>query len=495
MTMTTLRPKNSGNGERILVVDDSRETVRHLAETLLPTFGFRSTYALDGRTALEKIRTENPDLVMLDLNLPNMTGIDVLQALALEPNCPPVVLMTGGGSEQSAVEAFRLGVKDYLVKPFTMDEVLDTIQRTLKGASASAEVEPETDQLTVAYSEIRRQKEQFDTLLSISKSLTSLTDIHIIIDQALRIALEQCDAEQSILWLLDGDREQMRTYQFKLDKSGVYTHNEPIEDRFMQRVMDTGVLLRESSFSDGLDVGLDKPARSILYTPIKIHNETVGVLGVSHVFAPHSFSEMDELFLDAIGSYASIAVANAFAVQKSRSSSATRIRDMFNIINIVNDLASEPADKAIRDSLFLMYNKWHIEACSIWVVNEATQGIRFLTNMGIGSDEMIDVELPLGEGFVGYVAETGKWIYSNAVTHHPRHHSGVDEKTGFETRAILCVPLVYRGRVLGALQLLNPLEGGFSERDVDQAMAIASVLSISVYLRSIEESEMLVASG
>ncbi|HFC13011.1 MAG TPA: response regulator [Anaerolineae bacterium] len=490
MTKTTPNHRNGGNGERILVVDDSRETVRHLAETLLPMFGFRSTYALDGRTALEKIRTEKPDLVMLDLNLPNMTGIDVLQTLVLEPNCPPVVLMTGGGSEQRAVEAFRLGVKDYLVKPFTMDEVLETIKRTLKANKVSqansAETTPDTDQLNVAHNEIRRQKEQFDTLLAISKSLTSLNDVNIIIDQALRIALEQCGAEQSILWLPDEDRTQMRTYQFKLDKNGVYTHNTPIQDRYMQRVLDSGTLLRETSFSDGLNVGLDRQARSILYVPIKIHNETVGVLGVSHVYAPHSFSEMDELFLEAIGSYASIAVANAFAVQKSRNSSANRMRDMTNIINIVNGLTAESADKAIRDALFLIYNKWHIEACSVWCVNQATQGIRFLTNMGVGADELIDVELPLGEGFVGYVAETGKWIYSNAVLHHPRHHSGVDEKTGFETRSILCVPLTYQGEVLGALQLLNPLDGGFSERDVDQAMNVGSVLSLALYLRRTE---------
>ena len=485
MSISLSKLKNSGNGERILVVDDSRETVRHLAETLLPTFGFRSTYALDGRTALEKIRTERPDLVMLDLNLPNMTGIDVLQALALEPNRPPVVLMTGGGSEQSAVEAFRLGVKDYLVKPFTMDEVLETIHRTL-AAPVSAEDEPESDQLSVAYNEIRRQKEQFATLLSISKSLTSLSDVNIIIDQALRIVLEQCEAEQSIFWLLDEERSDLHTYQFKLDKNGVYTHSTPVEDRYMRRVMETGALLRESSFSEGLDVGLDKPARSILYTPIKIHNETVGVLGVSHIYAPHAFSEMDELFIEAIGSYTSIAVANAFVVQKSRTSSATRMRDMDNVISIINSLSVESADKAIRDALFLVYNKWHIEACSVWVVSEATKTIKFLTNMGIGADELIDIELPLGEGFVGYVAETGKWMYTNAVSHHPRHHHGVDEKTGFETRSILCVPLTYQGRVLGALQLLNPTEGGFSERDVDQANTISSILSLALHLKQSE---------
>ncbi len=481
--------QNRGNGESILVVDDSRETVRHLAETLLPTFGFRASYALDGRTALEKIRSESPDLVMLDLNLPNMTGIDVLQALALESHRPPVVLMTGGGSEQSAVEAFRLGVKDYLVKPFTMDEVLATITRSLQLPNAVES--PETDQLTIAYGQIRRQNEQFDKLLAISKSLTSLTDISTIIDRALRIALEQTDAEQSMLWLLNSDRSQMSSYQYKLDKQGIYTHSEPIEDEFMRKVMESGALLRESNFSDGLDVGLEKAARSILYVPIKIHNEAVGVLGVSHVYAPHTFSEMDELFLGAIGSYTSIAVTNSFATQKSRTNVSNQMRDMVNVISVVNGLTADSADKGIRDTLFLIYNKWNIEACSVWLKNEATNTVKFLTNMGIGSAEMVDVELPVGEGFVGYVVETGKWIYSNAVSHHPRHHGGIDEKTGFETRSILCVPLSFQGRVMGALQLLNPVDGGFSERDIDQVEAITSVLSLGLFLKEIE-SEVLV---
>ena len=475
--------EKNGNGERILVVDDSRETVRHLAETLLPTFGFKSSYALDGRAALEKIRTESPDLVMLDLNLPHMTGIDVLQALALEANRPPVVLMTGGGSEQSAVEAFRLGVKDYLVKPFTMDEVLETIQRTLDRHRDGEIIElDEEDQLDIAQNEIRRQKTHFTQLLAVSRSLTSLSDFNTIIDQTLRIALEQTEAEQSTLWLMNNERTQMMTYQFRLDKGGVYTHSDPLHNIFAERVMQSGKLLRDTEFSNGLEVGQDRRARSILYVPVMLHNETVGVLGVSHIFAPHAFSELDELFLDAISSYASIAISNATKVQKSRSTNATRIRDLVNLVSISNSLASEPAEKTIRDALFYAYNRWQIEACSVWLVNDDRQSVKFFTNMGIGSDTLPDTELPMGAGFVGYVAETGKWIYSNAVGHHPRHHAGVDKKTGFHTRSILCIPLIYQGQVLGALQLLNRVDGDFTEKDVDQAMSIASVIALAIRL-------------
>ncbi len=480
LDMQPLNHKLSGHGEKILVVDDSRETVRHLAETLLPTFGFNSIYALDGRTALERIRADAPDLVMLDLNLPHMTGIDVLQALALDENRPPVVLMTGGGSEQSAIDAFRLGVKDYLVKPFTIDEVLETIQRTLERSENSNTPLIDEQQLEIARNEIRRQKDQFGRLLTISKQITALTDLNTIIDRTLRLALEECEAEQSTLWLPASERSQIHTYQYKLEKNAVYNFNHTIQDPFMQRVLNSGELVREADFSDGLNVGLERRARSVLYVPIKIHLETVGVLGVTHTYAPHAFSELDEMFLSAIGEYVSIALTNAFNIQKSRSSNAGRIRDLYSLVNITNSLATDSADKVIRDALFYTYNRWQIEACSVWKVEG--KRVKFMNNMGVGSDSLTNIDLPAGEGFVGYVTETGKWIYSNAVTHHPRHHGGVDEQTGFQTRSILCIPLTYQGNVLGALQLINRMDGDFVEKDVEQAMSVGSILAIALHL-------------
>ena len=92
--------RNNSQQRSDVVVDDSYDMVRLLANTLLPNYGFRSSYALDGRTALDKIRHEKPDLIILDLNLPQMTGLDVLEALAQENITTPVVLITGDGSEK-----------------------------------------------------------------------------------------------------------------------------------------------------------------------------------------------------------------------------------------------------------------------------------------------------------------------------------------------------------------------------------------------------------
>ena len=119
------------SGERILVIDDSKEIARHLTQQLLPTLGYETLQAFDGRSGLQMIREEQPDLVMLDLNLPEMTGIDILQVMSRESLDIPVVLMTGYGSEKNAIDAFRLGIKDYLVKPFTVDEVVTALNRAM----------------------------------------------------------------------------------------------------------------------------------------------------------------------------------------------------------------------------------------------------------------------------------------------------------------------------------------------------------------------------
>lgn len=483
--MQTLVPPR---GEHILVVDDSRETVRHLAETVLPRFGFKSSYALDGRTALQKIRQETPDLVMLDLNLPEMTGIDVLEALALENYQPPVVLMTGGGSENSAVNAFRLGVRDYLVKPFTVDEVVETIRRTLDGHGRVQDSSADHQQLNAAQNEIRRQKEQFRQLLQISKNITSLGDLNTIVDRVLRVTLEQCHAEQSLLWLPNIERTQLTTYQHLLESGAVFTHNTPVQNQYLSKLFQTGAIIRETNFSDGLDVGMERPARAIMYAPLRIHNEVVGAIGVGNLHAPHAFSELDEMFVVAISEYCSIALTNAFALQRTRSTHANRIRDLYNLVTITNALVTHPPQKVIQDALFHAFNRWQIEACSVWLVDRPKKNVRFFTNMGMGTEELQNMSLPFGEGFVGYVAETGKWIYSNAVMHHPRHHAEIDQQTGFQTRSLLCVPLTYQGRVLGALQLLNRMDGEFNEKDVEQAMSVAAVITIAIYHMQVEKA-------
>jgi len=116
--------------ETILIVDDSIELAQLLVMLLSPKY--HVIYAHDGYEGLERAKTQNPDLILLDMNMPRMTGIEMLGALRHTDCNAPVVFMTAEGSEYVAVQAFKLGVHDYLTKPFNGDVLEETIDRALR---------------------------------------------------------------------------------------------------------------------------------------------------------------------------------------------------------------------------------------------------------------------------------------------------------------------------------------------------------------------------
>jgi DNA-binding response OmpR family regulator len=118
-------------GETILVVDDSANIRGFLAEDILPQMGFATHAAADGQSGLALARACRPDLILLDMNMPRLSGLQMLTALRGEQFTAPAILMTAYGSEHVAIEAFRLGVRDYVVKPFTPEEILQAIDRSL----------------------------------------------------------------------------------------------------------------------------------------------------------------------------------------------------------------------------------------------------------------------------------------------------------------------------------------------------------------------------
>jgi DNA-binding response OmpR family regulator len=118
--------------ETILVVDDSEEMLRILQDDVLQPLGYQVICAPDGQTGLEVALSAPVDLIMLDMNMPKLSGIEVLQALRQAGSEIPVIFMTIFGSEKIVTQAFRLGVSDYLSKPFKLQEVEKAVDHALK---------------------------------------------------------------------------------------------------------------------------------------------------------------------------------------------------------------------------------------------------------------------------------------------------------------------------------------------------------------------------
>ncbi|MGI5422311.1 response regulator [Actinomadura luteofluorescens] len=130
---------------RILLVEDERQLVRALRINLR-TRGYEVDTAPDGRTALDLAAQRRPDVVVLDLGLPDMDGVEVIQALRGRLNVPIIVLSARHASEEK-VRALDMGADDYVTKPFGMDELLARLRAAVRRAApaeqAAAVVETE----------------------------------------------------------------------------------------------------------------------------------------------------------------------------------------------------------------------------------------------------------------------------------------------------------------------------------------------------------------
>lgn len=152
--------------EKILIVDDNHDICK-LLQLILKLSGYQVLLAENGREGLTIALEQKPDLIILDNHMPVMDGISMLSALRKTDQHTPVIFMTAFGSEQIAIEAFRLGINNYLIKPFITDDVKLTTEWALREAR------------------LRREKEQLDRNLLIAETVqrTMVTLAHHINNQ------------------------------------------------------------------------------------------------------------------------------------------------------------------------------------------------------------------------------------------------------------------------------------------------------------------------
>jgi DNA-binding response OmpR family regulator len=124
----------------ILVVDDEKR-IAHLVRDYLENAGFRAVVAYDGKTAMAQFRHEQPDLIVLDLNLPQMDGLDVARAVRKERNTP-IIMLTARVEEMDRILGLELGADDYVSKPFSPRELVARVRAVLRRAGGDEPASP-----------------------------------------------------------------------------------------------------------------------------------------------------------------------------------------------------------------------------------------------------------------------------------------------------------------------------------------------------------------
>jgi two-component system response regulator VicR len=128
-------------GERILIVEDERAVARGL-EYGLRQEGFETLWAATGRQALDLARSADPQLILLDIRLPELSGFDVCRQLRAEGKRQPILMLTARDEETDKVLGLELGADDYVVKPYSLREVISRVRALLRRAYGDLAAKP-----------------------------------------------------------------------------------------------------------------------------------------------------------------------------------------------------------------------------------------------------------------------------------------------------------------------------------------------------------------
>ncbi|OGO65432.1 MAG: hypothetical protein A2030_09575 [Chloroflexi bacterium RBG_19FT_COMBO_50_10] len=310
--------------EVILVVDDNRQISDFLAGTMLPSLGYEVLVARDANTAIKlvKQRKANLDLMLLDLQLPDLTGLELLRRLDKDGYHIPTILMTGHGSEQVAAEAFRLGVHDYLSKPLDETLLTEAITRSLSVSRLQREK-------VALNSQLEEQVAWLTSLSKVGQSVTSTLELGEVLIRIVEAGVSLTKAEEGFLALLEKETGLLYLRAVKnMDEDSIKTLRIPITDSLVGQVLKSKQPLRaiEPSLRAPLKVSTGYLVHSLLHVPILSRGIPLGVLSVTNRKNDTPFKEKDEIVLSSLADYAAVALENADLYQQARQEITERQR-------------------------------------------------------------------------------------------------------------------------------------------------------------------------
>lgn len=302
-----LEPAETTEAARILVVDDER-VIREILAEFLSLEGYDVHSVEDGESALTELRLRPYDLLITDLKMPRLSGLQLLEKVEAERLGVLTVLMTGFGTVETAIEAMKNGAYDYLLKPFKVEEVIHVVQRALYRQRLQAE-------------NIRLREAL--TIYKVSEAIALSRDIDKILDVVLRAALDEVKADVATLHLLDPQTGQ---YEERLKIESEHTSSSTLPSPAFD------ILSAQSSHGVPIVAHGGKASRfftesrpnaelsSFVAVPLQVRGTMIGFVNVFAFTPGKKFDEGHRKMLAVLASRAASAIDNARLYNELRAS-------------------------------------------------------------------------------------------------------------------------------------------------------------------------------
>jgi signal transduction histidine kinase/CheY-like chemotaxis protein len=286
--------------ERILVAEDEAD-VRELCLRALKIGGYNAVGVGDGQQAVKRASEERFDLLLTDIKMPNLGGLDAYRAIHTANPDMVAVVMTGFGTMEAAIEALKLGVSEFVLKPFRTDDLNGAVGRAL----ARRRLERENARLKALI-----------PLFDLSRVLISSTDLATISQKLVSIAQGEMHADSVSLMLLDRRKNEFVRHAVMGPLAEKMAHATLKAD---DGIVGFAVQRREPAIFE--DEGKDDVLFEVTYgarrissavsLPLLHQDQVVGILNVAKIQPAPRFTEGDVEFLSVLASQAAVAIENA----------------------------------------------------------------------------------------------------------------------------------------------------------------------------------------
>jgi response regulator RpfG family c-di-GMP phosphodiesterase len=341
---------------RVLIVDDEK-FIRDILADFLGMEGYLVRTAEDGAAALHELQSRPYDIVISDLKMPRMGGIELLEQIAQAAPNALTVIMTGFGTVETAIDAMKRGAYDYILKPFKVEEVIHVVQRGLEKQRLRAE----NLRLKEALS-LYKVSEAIQASLSLEEVLSTLSDT----------AIGEIEADLVSTWLEDGQGGYFERQRLGPPTSAVEGDLGILSpDAFVQHFRESSMLLEHGPKAHRFfakEPG--PPLSSMLAVPLRMKTRLLGWIVAMSFQAKKRFDEGQRKMLAIVASRAAAAIENARLYEDLQATFQQTIEGLAQAIDKMDRYTAGHSGRVATYATFLAH-KLQLSAHEVEIVRQS----------------------------------------------------------------------------------------------------------------------------
>ena len=468
--------------EKIVIIDDEQRMCESLA-ALLTGDGYSVQTFQRSQDAIDVIRREKVDLVVTDIKMPNMDGMDILRLVKEVDEGIPVILMTGFASLDTAINAVALGAYDYLLKPVEFSHFELAVNRALDKRRSDLSRLQLLEELKLSNLILQRRINELNALYEAGKSIGSAANLKELLRQIVALASSVTDAKVGSIMLLD-ERAETLTIEaaIGLEQTVIDTTILPVGESIAGYVAQHGEpLMVEDVESDDRFRRTSKERygqASLLSAPLKIKNRVIGVINMANKEGGGAFTANDLRLLTTFASQAAVVVDDANQFEKNR----RRLVEFEILHQIAEELPQIQSMNAFRRTLLDKLRRVFAIDFAVWFKWEAERE-RLIVDGGAGTPD-----LPLTDsGGIDLQATSGEAIAIDNFDPEAIDLTNIDALSAFVGErmkgrehfpdlndAFMAIPIMRTGELAFILCLGSETPKPFSEDDISLARLVVS---------------------